>query len=186
MKLSTKSSAGARLPALMLLAMATVVTGCGGGGSSGSGMTPPQSTAPQLSSVTSQTINQDTSTAPLALTVSDDGGAGSVVLSASSSNADLLPAVGLALGGSGGSRTLTVTPAESATGSGTVTITATDTQGMSSSVSFTVSVAAVTKSYTSYTNAAFAQTESDTPAQVSGYTFLQDADDDSTFTPLLQ
>ncbi len=67
-----------------------------------------------------------------------------------------------------------------------MTITATDTQGMSSSVSFTVSVAAVTKSYTSYTNAAFAQTESDTPAQVSGYTFLQDADDDSTFTPLLQ
>ncbi len=186
MKLKPKAGAGARLPALMLLTIAMVVTGCGGGGS-GSGTGPaPQSTAPQVSPIMSQTINQDTPTAPLAFTVNDDGGAGSVALTASSSNADLLPATGLALGGSGGARTITITPAEDATGSATVTITATDAQKMSSSVSFTVSVAAVSKSIASYTNSAFAQMESDTPAQVSGITFLQDADDETKFTPLLQ
>jgi len=183
MKSSTKSRAGAPAPALMLLAIATVVAGCGGGGGSGSG---PQSTAPQISPIMSQTINQDTPTSPLAFTVNDDGGIASVTLAASSSNADLLPTTGLALGGSGGARTITVTPAEDATGSATVTITATDGQGMRSSVSFTVSVAAVAKSFTSYTNSAFAQMENDMPAQVSGITFLQDADAETTFTPLLQ
>jgi hypothetical protein len=186
MKLEQKTDAGARLPALTLLAIGTVLAGCGGGGGgAGSGMAP-QGTAPQLSPIASLTINQDTPTSPLAFTVNDDGGAGAVTVAAASSNADLLPLAGLAFGGSGGARTITVTPAEDATGTATVTIVATDAQGMNSSVTFTVSVAAVSKSISSYTNASFAQMENDTPAQVSGITFLQDADDEATFAPLLQ
>ncbi|MEJ1960501.1 MAG: Ig-like domain-containing protein [Gammaproteobacteria bacterium] len=186
MKLKLHSKAGRTLPIVMLVAIATAVSGCGGNGS-GSGMTPtPQNTAPQLSPVTSQTINQDTPTAALAFTVNDDGGAAAVTLMAASTNADLLPASGIALGGSGGARTITVTPAEGATGSATVTIVATDAQAKTASASFTVTVAAVTKSIASYTSTAFAQMENDSPAQVSGITFVQDADDEATFTPLLQ
>jgi hypothetical protein len=79
-----------------------------------------------------------------------------------------------------------VTPAEEASGSATVTLTATDAQAMTSSVTFTVSVQAVTKSIAGYTSTTFAQLEGDTPTQVSGFTFLQDADDETTFNPLLQ
>ena len=36
------------------------------------------------------------------------------------------------------------------------------------------------------TSIAFGLADSDTPAQVSGFTFVQDANDDTTFDPLLQ
>jgi hypothetical protein len=181
----SKLKAGTPLPALLLLAVATAVSGCGGGGS-GSGPAPtPQNTAPVLSPLVAQTINQDTSTPALAFTVNDDGGVGSVTVSASSSDASILPSVGLALGGTGGSRTITVTPAEDATGTANVTVTATDGR-LTSSVTFAVSVRAVTQSVTAYTNSTFALMEGDTPVQVSGFTYLQDADDETTFAPLLQ
>lgn len=181
MKLNIKSRRGA---SVALLATAVLVTGCGGGGS-GSGATPPQNTAPVLSSLLAQTVNQDTSTPALAFTVNDDGGAGAVTLTVSSSDATLLPGYGLVLGGSGANRTITVTPAEDATGTANVTVSAKDAQGMSSSVSFPVTVKAVSQSVANYTSSAFALMETDVPVQVSGFTFVQDADD-ATFAPLLQ
>ncbi|MEJ0037457.1 MAG: hypothetical protein WDO68_15500 [Gammaproteobacteria bacterium] len=181
MKLNSKSRWGAPLA---LLATSALVTGCGGGGS-GSGAAPvPQNTAPVLSPLVAQTVNQDTPTPALAFTVSDDGGAGAVTLTTSSSDATLLP--GLVLGGSGGTRTLTVTPGEDATGTANVTVTAMDAQGKSSAISFPVTVTAVSQSIASYTNTAFALMEGDTPVPVRGFTFVQDADDDATFAPLLQ
>jgi hypothetical protein len=47
-------------------------------------------------------------------------------------------------------------------------------------------VNAVSQSILSYTNTTFGQGENDMPAQVSGFTFVQDADADNTFDPLLQ
>ena len=161
-----------------------MVGGCGGGGSGSGSMPTPKNAAPTITAIASQTINQDTPAGPLAFTVNDDGGAGIIVV-ASSSNASLIPPSGLALGGTGSARTITVTPAEDATGSATVTVSATDSGGQSSSAMFTVTVNAVTKSVASYTNTTFGQMENDTPVQVSGFTFLQDADD-TTFAPLLQ
>lgn len=167
----------------ILLAAAAMLSGCGG---SGSGTTPtPQNMAPILSPLVAQSIDQDTSTPALAFTVSDDGGVGSVALTVSSSDATLLPAYGLALGGSGGNRTITVTPGEGATGAGAVTVTAVDAQGKSAAVTFAVAVNAVSRSIAAYTNSTFALMEGDTPVQVSGFTFVQDADD-ATFAPLLQ
>lgn len=169
---------------LALLATAAV-TGCGGG--SGSGPAPaPKNAAPVISAIGAQTINQDTPTSALAFTVSDDGGVDGVSVLLSSENSTLFPSYGLALGGSGGSRTVTVTPAEDATGTARVSVTAIDKQGNSTSVIFPVTVTAVSKSIASYTNSTFALMEGDTPVQVSGFTFVQDADDDATFTPLLQ
>jgi hypothetical protein len=168
---------------LLLLAAAALVTGCGGGS-----VTPPpmQNAGPVLSPLTAQTVNQDTPTAALAFTVSDDGGADAVMLAVASTDPNLLPVRGLVLGGSGGSRTITVTPAEDATGTANVTVTATDSGGKFASVTFPVTVQAVSQSIAGYASSAFALTENDTPVPVSGFTFVQDADDDATFAPLLK
>jgi hypothetical protein len=168
---------------LPVLAAAALIAGCGGG-SSGAGRT--QNVAPSLSNIDSQAINQDTPTAALAFTVSDDGGAEGVTVSATTSNATIVPADGIVIGGSGASRTLTVTPAEDATGQVSVTITATDAQGLATRVNVPIRVSAVQRSIASYTTTTFAQMENDDPLQVSGFTFTQDADDESTFAPLLQ
>jgi hypothetical protein len=173
---------------LALLATAAAVTGCGGGGG-GSVATPmptPQNAAPVVSQIAAQTINQDTPTPALAFTVSDDGGVAGVTVRVTSSDRTVLPPYGLALGGSGANRTVTVLPAEDATGTATVAVTAVDAQGLSTSVTFPVTVTAVSKSIAMYTNSAYALMEGDTPVQVSGFTFVQDADDDATFAPLLQ
>ncbi len=183
MKLNIKSRWGTPLA---LLVTAAVATGCGGGGSRSGSAPAPQNVAPVLSPIVAQTINQDTSTPALAFTVNDDGGVGAVSVLVSSSDAALLPPYGLALGGSGTNRTVTVTPAEAATGTASISVTAMDAQGGMSTVSFPVTVRAVSQSIATYTNSTFALMEGDTPVQVSGFTFVQDADDDATFAPLLQ
>jgi hypothetical protein len=172
---------------LALLATAAVMTGCGGNGDPGSAPSPtPQNAAPVVSAIPAQTVNQDTSTAALAFTVSDDGGAASVSVLVSSEDATLFPPYGLVLGGTGANRTITVTPAEGATGTARVSVTAMDAQGGLTSSVFPVTVRAVSQSIATYTNSTFVQMEGDTPAQVSGITFVQDADDEATFAPLLQ
>jgi Big-like domain-containing protein len=184
MKLNIKSRWSAPLA---LLATATVVTGCGGGGGSGSGAAPaPVNTAPVVSPIGAQTINQDASTPALTFTVNDDGGLGALKVLVSSADSTLFPPYGLVLGGSGANRTITVTPAEDATGTANVSVTASDAQGNLTSSIFPVTVKAVSQSVAAYTNSTFALMEGDTPVQVSGITFVQDADDDATFTPLLQ
>jgi hypothetical protein len=190
MKLRTTAIAG-RLPGiLMLAATALAVTACGGGGSYGGGnSTPPpapQNAAPVLSPFSAVTIDQDTSTGAIAFTVSDDGGAGAVTLTATTSDGAIVPADSIQLGGSGGNRSITLTPAEDATGQVTITVNAQDAQGLATNSTLGVSVRAVERSITAYTNSTFAQDENDMPAQVSGFTFVQDADADNTFDPLLQ
>ena len=181
MKLTIKSRWGT---SLALLATAAVVTACGGGGGSGSGAAPKPNAAPVISAIPAQRINQDTPTQALAFTVS--GGTGAVIVTVSSSDSTLLPAYGLALGGSGANRTITVTPAEDATGAASVTVTAVDANGNASNAAFPVTVSAVSQSVTTFTNSTFALMEGDTPVPVGGVTYVQDADDEATFAPLLQ
>ena len=173
-------------PSLALLATAALVTGCGGGGSMNATPPPVQNAAPTVSTVPAQTINQDTPTGALAFTVNDDGGADALTVAVSSTDTTLLPTRGLVLSGTGSSRTLTMTPAEDATGSANVSVTATDAGGKFATITIPVTVKAVPQSITTYTNSTFALMEGDTPAQVSGFTFVQDADDEATFAPLLQ
>jgi hypothetical protein len=175
-----KSKRGARL---LMLAITAFVSGCGGGSVTPASM---QNAAPTLSLLTAQTVTQGTPTAALPFTVSDDGGTDTLTFAVTSTDPTLLPGRGLVLGGSGGSRTLTVTPGEDATGTANVTVTATDSGGKFASVTFPVTVKAVSQSIAAYTNTAFALMENDTPVAVSGFTFVQDADDDATFAPLLQ
>lgn len=171
------ASTGGRSPRLLILsALALTLSACGGSGSGGN---------PTVSGLMSQTIDQDTPTAPIPFTVSDDGGVDGLMLSVSSSNNAVVRPEGIVLAGSGANRTVTVTPAEGATGSVTITVGAQDAGGRVGSSAFVLTVRAVEQSISSYTLGTFAQGENDTPAKVSGFTFVQDADE-STFAPLLQ
>jgi hypothetical protein len=103
------------------------------------------SAAPTISTIANQTRPEDTSTGALPFTVADaDTPVDSLVVTALSSNAALVPntPAALALGGSGSSRTITVTPAANASGASTITVTVTD--GVNQvSTSLTLTVTAV-------------------------------------------
>jgi hypothetical protein len=185
MKLMTTSAIAGRMPAVLMLAVTAVaVTACGGGSGTGS-MPAPQNVAPAVSPLSNQTINQDTPTAALSFAVNDDGGSDALTLTVTTSNAAIVPPEGITLSGSGVNRAITLAPAEDATGQVNITVKAQDAQGLIGSSSFGVTVNAVEKSIASYAASTFAQGENDTPVQVSGFTFVQDADADTTFDPLL-
>jgi hypothetical protein len=99
-------------------------------------------TPPTISPITDQTINVNASTMPLSFTVADnETSAGSLTVTAISSNSAVVDSgTGLALGGSGGSRTITVTPVANAAGSSIITIMVYDPDNGWTSTSFMVSV----------------------------------------------
>jgi peptidyl-Asp metalloendopeptidase len=102
-------------------------------------------TAPTITAISNVTINEDAATAPLAFTVGDaETAAASLVVTASSSNTTLVPNTGaaLALGGSGASRTLVVTPAANRSGSAAITVTVSD-GALTATRTFTLTVTAV-------------------------------------------
>jgi hypothetical protein len=93
---------------------------------------------------------------------------------------------GITITGSGANRTINVMPAEDATGRVNIQINAKDAQGNVGFNILPLTFNAVNQSILSYTTTTFAKDESDTPVQVSGFTFVQDADDDNTFANLVQ
>jgi hypothetical protein len=132
-----------------------------------------------------QSANQDTAVA-VDFTVDDrESGAGALTLSAAANGTALFPTDGVVLSGSGATRTLTLTPLESATGSATITISAADPQGLATSRSFTVSVNAKNASIRDKVFEAFARTDADTAVEMNGWTAQQDADDPATFEGLI-
>src|SRR5439155_205538 len=83
--------------------------------------------APPNSNIADQTIDEDTATGTFSLTVGDvETAAGNLTLSGSSSNPTLVPNGNIVFGGSGSSRTVTVTPAANQTGTATITVTVSD------------------------------------------------------------
>jgi gliding motility-associated-like protein len=99
---------------------------------------------PTVAGPSAQTINENTSTVPLAVTVGDiETALGSLVLSGTSDNTTIIPNANIVFGGSGANRTVTVTPAPNQSG-GPVTITLTVSDGTTSvPTTFTVTVDAV-------------------------------------------
>jgi hypothetical protein len=170
------------VPAVMALAIAA----CSGGGGSAA-PAPPANTAPGITGLTNQLVNQDTSTGALRFTVGDsESGAGAVSVTASSSNAALIAPDAIVLTGSGATRGIEVVPSEDATGSANIAVTATDPQCLSNSVTFGVTVRAVEQSVAAFTATTFVIPEDGTQQTVRGITFVQDADDPASFDPLLQ
>ena len=92
----------------------------------------PVNQAPTVSAIANQTIDEDTATAALAFTIGDaETDPTLLTVTAVSSNAALLPAGGIVLGGSGANRTIVLTPAADANsvrngGTATVTVTVSD------------------------------------------------------------
>jgi hypothetical protein len=96
---------------------------------------------PLVSTITNRVIAVSTSTAAIPFTVSDaETPAGSLTVSASSDNLAVVPVSGIVFGGSGGNRTVTVTPAAGQTGVASITITVSDGTD-SSSTTFQLTVA---------------------------------------------
>lgn len=98
-------------------------------------------TAPTITSIASQYTTPQTAVGPVAFTIGDaETAAASLTVTAASSNTALLPLAGIALGGSGASRTFTLTPAAGQSGTSTVTLTVSDgTLTATASFSLTVS-----------------------------------------------
>ncbi|HET7536608.1 MAG TPA: hypothetical protein VFJ90_09155, partial [Candidatus Didemnitutus sp.] len=86
-------------------------------------------TAPTISDVTDRSVTAGGSTGPIAVTISDaESAASTLVLSATSSNPSLVPQANIQLGGTGSSRTATVTAAAGHTGTATITLVVSDGQ----------------------------------------------------------
>ncbi len=97
-------------------------------------------TAPTITAIPNVTINEDASTGALTFTIADvDPGSTLTVLNPTSSNTALVPSTGIVLGGTGGSRTITVTPLANQFGSTLITLSVSD-GCLSNSMSFTVTV----------------------------------------------
>lgn len=87
----------------------------------------PVNDAPQITRIADISIDEDTSTGPIPLQVSDvETPAANLTVSASSSNPDLVPTTGILIGLNQGARTLTLTPAPNQTGSATITVSVND------------------------------------------------------------
>ena len=84
-------------------------------------------TAPTITDIVNTSISQNTSTIPLPFTVGDaETAPGSLSLTGSSNNTTLVPNANIVFGGSGSSRTVTVTPVANLTGNATITVTVSD------------------------------------------------------------
>lgn len=84
-------------------------------------------TAPTISSIPNVSTNEDFSTYSIPFTIGDDQTApGSLMVLAVSSNPNVLPNSSITLAGSGGNRTITLTPLPNSNGVATVTVSVTD------------------------------------------------------------
>ena len=169
---------------------AGVLSACGGGGYDGGGNSPPPPArqAPTITGLANQTLPQDTSTPVLTFQVGDaDSGAANLTVTATSSDATLIPATGLVLGGSGASRTLQITPAAEAIGMAMITIRAVDPDGLAAQQAIGVTVNGVFVSFKDTLIDIFGDDENAEPRSLRGFTFTQDADNDpKAFDALLQ
>ncbi|MCW1925012.1 tandem-95 repeat protein [Luteolibacter arcticus] len=83
--------------------------------------------APTISLVADQSINEDTATSAIALTIGDvETAAASLTVTRASSDTTLLPLANVVLGGSGANRTVTLTPAANQFGTSAVTLAVSD------------------------------------------------------------
>ncbi len=107
-------------------------------------------TAPTISAISDLSIPSGTNTGPLAFTVGDaETPAGTLTLSGTSSNVTLVPNANIVFGGSGASRTVSVTPVSGLTGTATVTVNVSD-GALSTSKTFVITV---TGNFTSWATA---------------------------------
>ena len=161
-----------------LTATALAVAGCGGGGGGGDDDSQTPDAPPSLSAIADLTLNQDTASAAIPFDVADDRTApGSLVVSASSSDPALVPSDGIMIGGSGGNRTVTITPAEAVAGTASVSLTVADAAGLSTTRTFLVTINAVNVAFTPWAFEMYGDPEGADPRSLLGFTLTNDAED---------
>ncbi|MFO1432030.1 MAG: Ig-like domain-containing protein [Candidatus Competibacteraceae bacterium] len=95
---------------------------------------------PTITTIADQTIDEDTTTGPLAFMINDvDNPVGTLTVTPSSDNQTLIPNANLVLAGSGANRTITVTPAANANGRAVITLRVSDGSAITN-ITFTVTV----------------------------------------------
>jgi hypothetical protein len=161
--------------AIFATATALAVAGCGGGYKT---QPAPVDGPPSLSIIGDLAIDQDTTTAPLPFTVDDrETAADNLVLTVTSSDAGIVASSGLILAGSGTSRTLMISPLETAIGTATISLHAKDRAGQSVTRTFAVTVRPVFVSFTKFTTETYAAEENSDVRQLKGFTLDGDADE---------
>ena len=106
---------------------ALALAACGGGGGSSSANGSSNNSPPVVTAIADQTIDEDTSTGPLAFTVDDaETLPGSLVVTASSTNQGLVANTSLVLGGADADRTIDISPLPDQNGSATITVSVSD------------------------------------------------------------
>jgi CSLREA domain-containing protein len=101
----------------------------------------PVNDVPSISNIANMTIAAGASTGSIAFTIADvDGDA--LTVTATSSNTTLVPNTNVVLGGSGGSRTIHVTPATGTSGVATITVQVNDGHGGTAQDTFVLTVTA--------------------------------------------
>jgi hypothetical protein len=95
--------------------------------------------SPTISEIADQTISMNSNTGPIAFTITDEDVAAGT-LTGTSSNTTLVPNANIVFGGTGASRTVTVTPVPGQIGSTTITVTFTDAAGNPDSETFVLTV----------------------------------------------
>jgi formylglycine-generating enzyme required for sulfatase activity len=99
-----------------------------------------ENTAPTISDIAAQTIDEGGNTGAIAITVGDaQTAASSLTLSGSSSNTTLVSNANIVFGGSGANRTVSVTPVSGQSGTATITVTVSD-GSLSASDTFVLTV----------------------------------------------
>src|SRR5207249_1599461 len=87
----------------------------------------PVNDLPTISNISDRSIPQDTSTGPVSFTVGDlETDPASLTVSGSSSNSTLVPDSNIVFGGSGASRTVTITPVAGQVGSARIGVVVSD------------------------------------------------------------
>src|SRR5205814_1324028 len=93
--------------------------------------------APTISAIANQSTNENTVKGPLSFTVNDVETPNTLTVTRASSNTTLLPLSGIALSGTGTSRSVTLTPADNQSGTADVTLTISD-GSLAASTTFTL------------------------------------------------
>ncbi|HTF16823.1 MAG TPA: tandem-95 repeat protein [Chryseolinea sp.] len=124
---------------------------------------------PTISAVGDLSVNEDNATAAIPFVITDpDTPVGTLSVTATSDNQSLAPDANVVLGGSGGSRSVTVTPLADQNGTATITITVTDGTNVANEV-FVLTVTPVNDAPT-LTAIANQTTNEDTPTGNIGFT----------------
>jgi hypothetical protein len=154
----------------------TVLAGLLVAGCSGDGRVPADE-IPTITAIADQNTTANEQSTVITFTVMDEELA-SLSISVSSDNQQVIPDSGLALGGNGADRTLTVTPTIDVLGDAFITIIVSDPLGQTAGTSFLLTVVPQQQSLQQWTRAVFLEDEADDPELINAISFAQDADDD--------